>query len=370
MSTNEFDRLIAKKVSQVSYEYDTSDWEKLTIQLAAARKKKRAMVLAFTYLSSGVAASVAIFLVVVAPMLSKKGVPTAQYASKTHTLSPALSALSANNGVNIKSLVIQHIGNYNSSAAISHKKQAHQLLDTATNNVPVVADNNPTVNNSMQPAKKQIDTLSFEQRNKQHGYEKPMTFIDVETENKHTKKINISVAGGVNYGTINTGYAVGAAVDKKLSNKFGVEVMVAYVGNSASAPGSAISQYPSQPPPYLPPMNGNQPKPSPIPAITSPLNYLQFAPMADYSLSKKISLSAGADVQRLLRDHDVTILYNDNTKVAPLVDVGMLLRTEYVIFPRLKAGLSYRLGANNIVSPGNNYIDRNYMQVQLKYKLH
>ncbi|HXS37842.1 MAG TPA: outer membrane beta-barrel protein [Flavipsychrobacter sp.] len=363
MSTNEFDRLIAKKVSQVSYDYDTSDWEKLTIQLAAARKKRRAMVLAFAYLSSGIAASVAIFLFV-APMLSKKGVPAAQYASQIKTPPPAPSALSANSGVKIQSAVTQYTRHYKSPVAINHKKQEHLLSDTATYNASAIADNSHT-NTSMQPAKKTIDTLSFEETHRQHGYEEPMTFID-ETGNKPEKKINISVAGGINYGTINTGYAVGAAVDKKLSSKFGVEVTLAYVGNSASTPGSTVNQIP----PFSPPFNGSQPKPSPVSAVTSPLNYLQCAPMADYSLSKKITLSAGADLQRLLQDHDVTILYNDNTKVAPLVDVGMLLRTEYAIFPRLKAGLSYRLGANNIVSPGNNYIDRNYMQVQLKYKLH
>jgi hypothetical protein len=92
MSTNEFDRLIAKKVSHVSYEYDTSDWEKLTIQLAAARGKKRATV--FAYLSSGIAASVTIFLIV-ALIFSKKGTPAAQYASKTHTPQPALHSILA-----------------------------------------------------------------------------------------------------------------------------------------------------------------------------------------------------------------------------------------------------------------------------------
>jgi hypothetical protein len=92
--------------------------------------------------------------------------------------------------------------------------------------------------------------------------------------------------------------------------------------------------------------------------------------MADYSLTEKITLSGGADVQRLLQDHTANVLYKGDEKIAPLVDLGISLRTEYAVFRFLKAGVSYRLGANNLVAPGNNYIDRSYLQVQVKYKLY
>jgi len=360
MSTNEFDRLIAKNVSRVSYEYDANDWENLSIQLAAARRKKRAIV--FAYFSSGIAASLAILLISTIAMRSNKELPATQYAATPHTAAPFTPSVNSN--ANIPSAAAPHTSHYKAPAVIFHKGQAHPILNAGTYNAPIVAHNNPPQNTITPPAKKQIDTPGFEQKMRQHGYEEPMlSYTKTENRSGH-KHINLSVAAGFNYGTINTGYAIGAAIDKKLGNKFGVEVMVAYVGNTASASGS---QYPSPPPPYGPPG-----KPSPVPAAasSSPLNYLQFAPMADYSLSKKLTLSAGADLQRLLQDHDVTVMYDNDLKVAPPIDLGMLLRTEYAIFPFLKAGLSYRLGANNIVAPGNNYFDRNYMQIQLKYKLH
>jgi len=360
MSTNEFDRLIAKNVSRVSYEYDANDWENLSIQLASARRKKRAVV--FAYISSGIAASVAIALISIISMRAKKDLPATQYASTSHNAAPFTP--SVNSRTDIPSATAQHTSHYKAPAVISHKIQAHPLVNTGTYNAPIVVHNDLPANTLTHPAKKQIDTPGIEQKMRQHGYEEPMlSYTKTEDKSEH-KRINLSVAAGFNYGTVNTGYAIGAAIDKKLGNKFGLEVMLAYVGNTASASGS---QYPPQPPPYTPP---GKPSPLPATASSSPLNYLQFAPMADYSLSKKLTLSAGADLQRLLQDHDVTILYNDNLKVAPPIDLGMLLRTEYAIFPFLKAGLSYRLGANNIVAPGNNYFDRNYMQIQLKYKLH
>ncbi|MBS1690311.1 MAG: hypothetical protein JSS96_16390 [Bacteroidetes bacterium] len=360
MSTNEFDRLIAKKVSGVSYEYDANDWENLTVQLAAARRKKRALV--FAYFSSGIAASVAILLISIIAIRSKKELPAIQYASTQHVSPVAPLTPSANSSVNIKSASVQPAAHYNSTTTIPHKNQTTHALDTLTNNISVAYNNIPE-NTSLQHPKEQIDTPGFEQKMRQHGYEEPMLSYTKTENNSGHKHINLSVAAGFNYGTINTGYAIGAAIDKKLGNKLGLEVTMAYVGNTAAASSGSSSQ----PPPYSPP---GKPSPAPVVASSSSLNYLQFAPMANYSLSKKITLSAGADLQRLLQDHDVTVMYDNDLKVAPPIDLGMLLRTEYAIFPFLKAGLSYRLGANNIVAPGNNYLDRNYMQIQLKYKLH
>lgn len=365
MSADEFDRLIENKASQASYEYDANDWNDFSDQLAAARKKKR--VVLFAYTASGIAASVAIFIIAIAPMLSKKGVTTAQYASKPQIhsvpLPPPTSNDITNNSINIQSSGKQTAVAYHASPV---KKQAHQVMDTAIHNTSDIAYNNSITNAPIQPVEKKTDTPAPEQRKKQNDYGTLMPLAYYEKEKRpDSKGVNISVAGGVNYGTINTGYALGAAAEKKINNKLGIEVTVAYVGNNASAPGQAGLGV------FTPggSMNG-VPPPKAATVVDLPLNYLQCAPMADYKLSNKFTLAAGADLQRLLQDHSVTVLYNDDIKTAPLIDVGILLRTEYKISNHLKAGLSYRVGANNVFSSGNDYLDRNYMQVQLKYKLH
>jgi len=363
MSTNEFDKLIVKNVSRVSYEYDAHDWEQTSLQLAAARRKKRTIM--FIYVSSGIAASLAVFLIGIFPLLSKKETSVIQYVSKSQTPPPAPLAPSIYNSLNMPLPGTQHTGHYNASAMISHKKQAHPASDTIAYNASIIVSNKPPENIVTTSEKKQIDTSGFEQKKRQHGYEEPiLQYAQVENRSGHTG-INISLAAGVNYGTITTEYAIGATVDKKLSNKFGIEVIVAYVGSPTSVPGNQHPSSPFKPRGYFPPMT-----PASVSVVTSPLSYLQFAPLADYSLSKKITLSAGPDLQGLLQQQSVTVLYNDNTRVAPTLDLGMLLKTEYAMSPSLKAGLSYRLGANNIVAPGSNYFDRNYMQIQLKYRLH
>lgn len=362
MSTNEFDKLIAKSVSRLSYEYDANDWENLTIQLAAARRKKRTVVLA--YLSSGIAAAVTIFLIGIVSLHSEKKTPAIQYTSALHTTPPASLAISGNTSVQVQSKATQLAVHHNAPVISSLGKQARHLSSAIADSQSPVAYGNEPQNTSTIPEKKQADTFNFAQKIKQHSYEEPLpSYTENENYSGH-KGVNISLAAGVNYGTVNTGYAIGAAAGKKLSNKFGLEVTVAYVSNNATTYGS------QPPPPNGGPIYGPPTKPTPVTEVISPLNYLQFSPMADYSISKKITLSAGADIQRLLQDHDFTILYNDNPRIAPAVDLGMLLRTEYAISPVFKAGISYRLGANNIVAPGNNYFDRNYMQIQLKYRLH
>lgn len=363
MSTNEFDKLIAKSVSQVSYEYDANDWENLTIQLAAARRKKRTVVLA--YLSSGIAAAVAIFLIGIVSLRSEKKMAAIQYTSALHTTPPAPLAISGNTSVQVQSKATQLAVHHNAPVISSLGKQARHLSPTIADSQSPVAYGNEPQNTSTIPEKKQADTFNFTQKVKQHGYEEPLLSYTEKENTEGHKDINISLAAGVNYGTVNTGYAIGAAAGKKLSNKFGLELTVAYVSNNATTYGSQSTPPPNGGPIFKPPT-----KPTPLPEVISPLNYLQFSPMADYSVSKKITLSAGADIQRLLQDHDFTIIYNDNSKIAPAVDLGMLLRTEYAISPAFKAGISYRLGANNLVAPGNNYFDRNYMQIQLKYRLH
>ena len=355
MSTNEFDRLIAENVSRQSYGYDTADWEKLTVQLGAARRKKRAMM--FVYLSSGIAASIGIFLIGIVPLLSKKDKPLRQYQYSQRVSARATSGSADNNVGNTRPIDMWHSGHSKTFEGVSHEKEPNSTSDTIGNNDLLIGCNEEPENTSTPITNKQINISDVEHTSTMNGLENSMlpTFTDAVQKVDH-KNINISVAGGVNYGTLNTGYTVGAAIDKKLNNRFGIEVMAAYVSNTTTA-GSQGSNI------YLPPTK-------PLSVVTSPLNYLQLTPMLNYSIAPKITLSAGADLQRLLEDHSVSIFYKDNVRIAPLMDLGALLRTEYSIGSRLKAGACYRFGINNILSPSNNYYERNYMQIQLKYKLH
>ena len=101
------------------------------------------------------------------------------------------------------------------------------------------------------------------------------------------------------------------------------------------------------------------------------LPYAQVAPAVGVQVMKKWSLAAGPDFQQALVDNRPAAVPASeqpfsNVTVMPLFDMGLIGKTEYSITHRIKAQLSYRKGINNILTPENKYIDRNYMQVQVR----
>jgi hypothetical protein len=59
-------------------------------------------------------------------------------------------------------------------------------------------------------------------------------------------------------------------------------------------------------------------------------------------------------------------LDRDNIQSAPLLDIGLIAKTEYSVSRNVKAGLSYRKGMNNVLTLMDKYIDRDYLQFQVK----
>ncbi len=367
MSANEFDRRIAEKLNQAAFTYDPGDWEDLTAKLDAARRKKRAVLLAYTL--PGVAASVAI-LILCTLFFSKKDVPAVAHNllnKTTITRLPAPIVLSDTfTSPTPKNNIVAAVRNDQRTAAQTRPKanntQAAIVQNSTATGTQIVNVNEAVADTPRRhtPGKGVVVTGH-------KPVEMPVTGLPdphIIAPEPEKKKIHINLAGGVNYGTLNTGYALGATVDRKLGKRLGIEVTVAYINNNstiAMATGNSTG----------PPTNitGNPQYSTKVSYTTSPLNYLQFAPVAGYDIFKKVTVAAGADVQRLLQDNDATIVYKDKTVIAPTLDMGVLLKTDYAVNNRLKGGVSYRIGANNLFT-SSNYINRSYMQVQLKYRLH
>lgn len=104
------------------------------------------------------------------------------------------------------------------------------------------------------------------------------------------------------------------------------------------------------------------------------LYYAQVTPTLGYNIHKKISVGVGADVQRLLLNETSTSGGTDAGQQAasrelPAFDLGLVGKAECALSNTIKAGVSYRQGMNNVVAPNANYLDRNYVQVQLKFLL-
>ena len=86
---------------------------------------------------------------------------------------------------------------------------------------------------------------------------------------------------------------------------------------------------------------------------------------------KRVSIAAGPDFQQALADTrpsatSISSISFENVAVTPLFDMGIMGKTEYSISKRVKAQLSYRKAINNVLTPGDKYIDRDYMQMQVR----
>ena len=99
--------------------------------------------------------------------------------------------------------------------------------------------------------------------------------------------------------------------------------------------------------------------------------YAQVTPSVGYQPLKQVSIGVGPDFQQMLVDNrpEPSKVDKNNIKEAPLFDVGMMGKVEVAIARNIKAAMYYREGINNVITPSNSFIDRNYVQFQLKYSI-
>ena len=101
------------------------------------------------------------------------------------------------------------------------------------------------------------------------------------------------------------------------------------------------------------------------------LYYAQVCPSIGFHCSKALSIGLGGDFQHLiLQGHsNITTDNSGAIKEIPAMDMGLVGKTELAVNKKIKAGLSYRQGLNNMIAGGNRYVDRSYIQFQLKYMI-
>jgi hypothetical protein len=101
------------------------------------------------------------------------------------------------------------------------------------------------------------------------------------------------------------------------------------------------------------------------------LYYAQVCPTIGFHCNKVLSIGVGGDFQHLILQGHSNIT-TDNTgaiKEIPGMDMGLVGKTELAVNKKIKAGLSYRQGLNNMIAGSNKYVDRSYIQFQLKYMI-
>lgn len=405
MSTNEFDRLIQDKFDNNEFEYKPGSWQQLSHRLDITPPPAKTIATGTTagiarwLPKAGMAAGVALVIGLSVFFLNKK--PTADTPA-TADVAPKQSQQAVTPPVapEVKNTAIQTSQPANTAAttfvatqakrnAVNKPVQQQQAPQQPANTVvPQANTNNEHIAQTNTPQPQHT-----EEKKPLVKQPKQPDFADnaYTPEDKYRKpggKTSFSLAGGVNYGSLNTGYTVGVSARRKLGDgRFYLEGDVAFV-NSNAPKAAAVSdaQYDALNSNYsggTKNTGGTSGEPTALAFVSAPvktvsqeqalnnLYYLQFSPSVGYNIKKNISVSVGADVQRLLpnsnNDETPVVLESDELKLIPQTDVGLTGKAEYGVTRRLKAGMMYREGVNALID--NKYINRRYLQVQLKFML-
>ncbi len=377
MKSNEFDDLVRQSFDNARLPYNQENWQKLS---AALDEKKGGKKRYFLFPIAAIAASVTAMAIGVVTWVNKPDNNTPVAAKKT----PVTEPVRRNTPVQ-KANTTTGINNVGEPIVAAPNKPALQqnnvvvptperiptplppvvkespVLVQATPEPPVTPKANTPVVASV--VKEKNDMPSIAAINSSNYYYDHLTPV------KKEKKQYISMGGGLNYGTLSGGYVMGVAAGTKISERFYIESDVAFVGNMAGekTKQSFVSQSGSS---YGKSSSYSAAAPTTTVQLQRYYNiyYAQFTPTLGYKLAPKVSVGLGADVQRLLVNEKLVTetARPEDSRQLPVYDMGLVGKTEYNLTKEIKASMYYRKAMNQSLS-GSKYLDRDYLQVQLKF---
>ena len=424
MKPGEFDDLVRQKFDQNDFEYNPRNWDKLNEELDGKRKNR--MMLVWWIPLLGVAASVAMAFGVSAVLRQGSGVTDGgrtEYANLSATGTPAAAPLAARtlansvaannaaiyNGITAHNATAQSNAHHHVLYAAAVKAKATVSATSASRNddVTLQIDNTKTYNKkdadlnskSLSLFSASTPKISANAFAKEDEYKKNRkkavvvnkgyyTFKEVKEPWK-TPKAAILLSGGVNYGNQSNGYTIGASARRMVNDHVYVEGEIAFVGTNNTSKESVYDKTIT--------VTTNSGVPSPVFGAKNSLNknstteaapkatttsqdiyktvekpynlyYAQINPTIGYKLMRRMSVGVGPDFQQMLVDNRpaASPAERGNIQVAPMFDIGFMGKTEYAVSKNIRAAVYYREGINNIITPTNKYIDRNYLQLQVK----
>ena len=400
MKPKEFDDLVRQKFAQNDFGYNPRNWDSLVEQMDG-RSKKRSLIMWWLMPLAGVAASVAL-AVGISPIMHgnndarmASAVPAKHAIHHTiaaHTM-PALAGNSYQNTTDINTTGADEAGKNTAAKNTRSKTQPEETfainMEAAIGYTPVGKAKthskfrNFNTTRAEQPVKKETETRTAS------ADKAGMHTFSPEEEIKPDPKLSIIISGGVSHGNTNSGYAAGATIRKMINDKVYIESEVAFATSTQTTAQYGYSMLVNVPATAARTTSagssvaaarttnttGNK---QPLPAQqwenfqTTPqsysLYYAQVTPSIGCKIIKRMSVGVGPDFQQMLADNRPTINSNvsENVKVAPTFDIGFVGKTEYNITRTVKAALSYRKGINNVLTPTDKYLDRDYLQFQVQ----
>jgi len=383
MKPREFDELIRRKFEQDDFEYNPRNWDQLTEQMDGRAKKRSIALWWWMPLAAGMAASVALAIGVVSMRQGDTGnagvagfAQAFRYEQNQH-VQPSQDALQYSVNPEAQYAKTNHRRNNAGKVVMNAEKGTDFGINL---------DNAISLARATKQQKFDFLGITTDKPDKEKDKKKDVAVAEgyhtfKPEEIQKAPKVSITLLGGYNQGSQNIGYVAGATVRRMVNDKVYVESDVAFASSNNTQPTwvagpdvsarhgvaarttNALSSKTNTVTPVDEPIEESQ---------TYNLSYAQVSPSLGYKLMKRMSLAAGPDFQQALADNrpaPATDLTHDNVAVMPLFDVGFIGKTEYSVTKKVKAQLSYRKGINNLLTPMDKYIDRDYLQVQVRYTI-
>ena len=389
MPLSDFDSEIRDKFERHEFEYKPAQWERLSQQLSATPLRARRNMFLLTL--SGIAAAAAL-LIGVSYFLSPSNIPVAPSNTITAAIpaqAPVTSLPAQNAPVPIASIVAapvtqsvpaqkivfiprQHIqftlpAQHNTPPAEPPVAIVPEAAESANTPKETVVASQPVVFKETTPVVTQKEVPVTAQKNIHLDFTAPV-MDDPERTDRPMRSASLSVAGGYKFGSSNLGYMVGLNARKNLGSKVFIEGDLAFANSRNAQQTKNVGTETFD---VIKSIPGGFAKSANTGRTVINMYYLQLTPTVGYHLSESFVLGAGADIQRLFQDNasQTYIVEGDGVKAMPLMDYGVVAKTEYKVLRNVSAGLQYRLGMNNVIAPDKDYTNRSYLQVQLKLGL-
>ena len=397
MKPREFDDLVRQKFDQDDFAYNPANWDKLAEQLDG-RGKKRNIFMWWMPLV-GMAASVAFAIGVPKVLQESSRSYKSMYALLSGSNTPADNTDHAQISEPAVVAVVQH-NDRRAAPTPAPEDVSHWFnirLDNAitTPKSTRAKKTQADVNALLMAAGTQVQAERYMDNDAEQSNAKKKkvlaakagyyTFNEKETERKPVKTA-IMLSGGVNYGGASTGYLVGASARHMVTDKVYVEGDLAFLGTSNSQQTQYLETVPQQAHAIMRNSTARtinakntttDAKPTSTPLTQSyvktesesyNLYYAQITPSLGYKLVKRMSIGVGPDFQQMLVDNRPapSDVERGTLKEVPMFDIGFMGKTEYAVTRNIKAAVYYREGINNVITPTGKYIDRNYVQFQVK----
>jgi hypothetical protein len=414
MKPGEFDELVRQKFDQGDFAYNARNWERLAEQMDG-RAKKRSMLMWLWMPATGMAASVALAIgvtslfhldmqgnktgsgyaatgeflprgaesnvIAMVPDVPHQGepAPVKSHAAPVKNMArvrQSNTAVVVNNGIGLK---LKNIADRGQQSAGGNK-----YAGTDYPNIQVVETNVNAAPAKVQPPK--VDkkaTVAVVQ---------PMeTFREHQNKPVEKKKtFSFILSGGINQGSNNSGYMAGATVRKMINDRVYVESDIAYASSDnvqrtkvmtyESSTSGATGGIGSIAGKIASASKVSDADGAAVPVANTPkgviktqdisynLSYAQVTPGIGVKLMKRMSVGVGPDFQAMLHDNRpaTSTVDRENIAVAPTFDVGFVGKTEVSFTNRIKAAVAYRKGVNGVINPSGKFIDRDYLQFQMK----